>query len=392
MDIEALRNSPVGSLVPIAGVDPRTQKKYDHFAFLPHSLPQEVDLSQSTWNAVSKASGALGMLKQACTFLPDPSLLVAPALYKEAQATSALEGTYGALPDVLEAQLPGALPKTAELKEINAYVAMARSAFSAVTDGRPITMSLLCQLQNVLATASRRPPPDSGKVREGQVLIGPEGCTVYDARFIPPPGDDRLQAGLDQWERWVTTDRPLPPVVAVAMSHYQFETLHPFSDANGRVGRLLINVQLLQAGSLDAPSLTLSPWLLRRRSEYQDHLLAVSQTGDWNPWVSFFARAVTDQCEAHVKVATDLMAWQGALRNEISQRHWSGVIAELADALIEWPIVTNRVIQDRFDISAPAAKSVTDRLIKIGALIELSGRGRGRIFGAQRVIDLVESL
>ena len=180
--------------------------------------------------------------------------------------------------------------------------------------------------------------------------------------------------------------------VKAALCHYQFETLHPFSDCNGRVGRLLIVLQLLQSGELDSPSLTISPWLLRRRNQYQDHLLAVSQTGDWNPWVAFFCQAVRNQCEAHVDVAQRLVTWQSELRSELSQRRWSGVIVQLAEILIEWPIVTNRLVQNRFDVSAPTAKSATDRLRDLGVLKELTGRSYGQVFGATEVMELVESL
>ncbi len=387
-----MRNSPVGSLVPISGVDTRTKREFDHFAFLPVRLPDEVQLAQQTWAEVSKAAGALGRLSQACDYLPNPSLLISPSLIKEAQATSALEGTYGAFPDVLEARLPGAQPKTPEVREINAYVDMAHHAFESIADGRPISIGMLCELQMILAKGSRRMPSDPGRVRERQVLIGPDGCSVYEARFIPPPGDDRLVAGLEQWETWLNSDQGMPPVVKAALSHYQFETLHPFTDCNGRVGRLLIVVQFLKAGVLGSPSLTLSPWLLRRRRDYQDHLLAVSQTGAWDPWVAFFAQGVTRQCEAHVEVASKLVSWQSELRTDLSRRNWSGVIVEVAETLVEWPIVTNSVIQKRFDVSAPTAKSVTDRLVKIGALVQLGRRNYSRVFGAQPVIDLVESL
>jgi len=136
-----------------------------------------------------------------CAQLPNPQLLIAPSLAKEAQATSALEGTYGALPDVVEARLPGFEPKRPEIREIHAYERMARHAFQWVHD-RHITIGMLCDLQRVLAEASRHPSRDPGRVRRDQVRIGAEDCTVYDARFIPPPASDHLAAGLDAWQEW----------------------------------------------------------------------------------------------------------------------------------------------------------------------------------------------
>ena len=186
MDIERLESSPVGQLVGIDGIDPRTKQEFHHFAFLPDPLPDEVQLSQETWTELYEAARAIGALKQACSFLPNPELLIAPALAKEAQATSALEGTYGALPDVLEARLPGFEPKTPEVREINAYVDMAHYAFDWVKD-RPITVGMLCDLQKILADGSQRRPADPGHIRNGQVVIGPDGCTAVSYTHLTLP-------------------------------------------------------------------------------------------------------------------------------------------------------------------------------------------------------------
>lgn len=366
-------------------------REYNHYAFLPDPLPEHLELTQETWTAVTEAAGAIGQLHQVCAQLPNPELLIAPALAKEAQATSALEGTHGTLPDVLEARLPGFEPKSPEIREIHAYERMARLGFEWVRD-RHVTIGMLCDLQRTLAEASQRPSRDPGQVRRDQVLIGPEDCTVYDARFIPPPPGDHLIAGLEAWQEWIRFDHGLPVVVRAALAHYQFESLHPFNDCNGRVGRLLIVLQLLLDGALAAPSLTISPWLLRRRQQYQDALLAVSQTGDWNPWVKFFSRGLKEQCDSHVAVARDLLAWMNDLRQTLVRRRWHGVIFAVSESLIDWPIITNAVIQARHEVRAPAAQSAIDRLVDVGALRELTGGNYGRIYGATRVIELVESL
>ena len=366
-------------------------QEYHHYAFLPAPLPARLDLAQETWTAVTEAAGALGQLRQVCAQLPNPQLLIAPALAKEAQATSALEGTHGTIPDLLEARLPGFEPKSPEIKEIHAYELMARLGFDWVKD-RHITIGLLCDLQRILAEASQHPSRDPGEVRRDQVLIGPDDCTVYDARFIPPPPGDHLTAGLEAWQEWVRVDHGLPVVVRAALAHYQFESLHPFNDCNGRVGRLVIVLQLLLDGVLDAPSLTISPWLLRRRQQYQDALLAVSRSGDWNPWVTFFSRGLKEQCDSHVAIARELLEWMNQLRQTLVTRRWHGVIFAVSESLIDWPIITNAVIQSRHDVRAPAAQSAIDRLVEAGALRELTGGNYGRIYGATRVLELVESL
>lgn len=392
MDVERLRDSPAGDLVPITGSEPRTGEPYQHFAFVPALLPnQPSGLSMETLAALEQASISLGALRNVCKSLPNPQLLIRPALYSEATATSALEGTYSELDEVMESQLPGASLATPEIREIDAYIRMANHGFESVQEGRPISRSLVCDLQKILADGSKTVPAEAGKIRTGQVVIGPEGCRIADSRFVPPP-PLQFEDGVEHLFDWLQRDPVMPELIRVALTHYQFESLHPFNDCNGRVGRLLTILQMLDKRLLDEPYLTISPWFLRRRDQYQDLLLAVSQTGDFNTWITFFANAVAEQSEAHVRVASELLQWQTALKDELFKRKWSGVIAQVADRLIEWPILTNRTIQDLFEVSAPTAKGVTDRLVDIGALTVLGSTKYRRSFGAVEVMQLVDSL
>ena len=333
----------------------------------------------------------MGRLRQACGQLPNPRLLIAPALVQEALTTSALEGTYGELSDVLEARLPQRVTASAEVREIRAYEAMANKAFDWMDD-RPITLGVLSDLQGALAERSRKPPRDPGRVREHQVFIGPEGSTVYDSRFVPPPPGMQLRGGLQAWQDWVNAVHDLPIVVTCALAHYQFESLHPFGDGNGRIGRLVFILQLLRSGALPEPALTISPWLLKRRTEYQDTLLATSATGDWNPLVTFFSRAIQDQCDAHVEVAQTLLDWLAESRQALADHRWTGLIAKIVEDLIDWPVITARSVVEHYEVSAPSAHHAIDRLVEVGILKELTGRSYGRRFGAVRVMELVESL
>lgn len=390
MDLDALSASPIGQLVPIQGTDERL-RSYDYFAYLPSPLPEVPDLSAAGWSAVAQATGALGQLKQACSHLPNPRLLIQPALMREALDTSALEGTYAALPEILEARLPQTKAASPEVAEIRAYEQMANQAFEWVRE-RPVSLSMLCDLQLILAEQSRVPVRDPGRVREHQVVIGPQNCTVADARYIPPPPDDRLLAGLQQWVEWINADSFLPGPLRCAMAHYQFESLHPFGDGNGRVGRLVVTLQLLRSGEISEPAITLSPWFLRRRTEYQDHLLAVSQTGDWTPWVAFFCQAVCEQARRAVAVVDELMTWLAEARQTLNARHWSGLIVQIVEDLVDWPIISMPFVSAKYEVSTPTAKSAVDRLVEVGILQQLSIGPYRRVFGAQRVMDLVESL
>jgi Fic family protein len=323
--------------------------------------------------------------------LPNPGLLIAPALAREAVDTSWLEGTIGALADVLEARLSETRPRSAEVAEIRAYERAAHQGFE-IARHRPIKISWLADLQGVLAAEAREPQRDPGRVRGHQVAIAARDSSVYSARFVPPPPDDRLRAGLDDWEMWVNEGPDLPPPLKAAMAHYQFETLHPFGDGNGRVGRLVIVLQLLRAGAISEPAITISPWLRKRRSEYQDHLLSVSMTGDWRPWVQFFCAGLAEQARTQASAVEQINGWLDKTRGEVNARHWSGTLASILVDLIEWPVITTRFVRDKYDVSAPTAKNVIDRLLEIEAIEEIDRRGASRVYAATEIIRIVEDL
>lgn len=391
MDIDRLRQSPVGDLVPIRGSDAR-HGEFAYFAFLPMNLPDDLTLESRTWAEVANASMALGRLDQVCAQLPDPRLLIRPALFREALDTSALEGTVGALRDLLEAELPSTQFLSPETIEIKAYVDVATAAFEMIKE-RPISISFISELQNRLFRDLPNKPEDTGHPREGIVWIGPRGRPIEEARFVPPPADDRLQAGLDFWEKWVQAEQAyLAPVVRLALAHYQFETLHPFSDGNGRLGRLIVVLQLLRAGTIQQPAITLSPWLLRHRSEYQDHLLSVSCTGDWNPWIRFLCQAISAQCASLIKGAEDLLAWLGRSRSLLDEKRWTGTIHKVLTDLIEWPITTISNTASRYQVSQMHATRMINHLVEVGIVAELTGKSYGRTFGATEVINIVDRI
>jgi Fic family protein len=391
MDLDLLKQSPIGQLIRITGTDARVGT-YESFAFLPDPLPDNPEFATETWALVAEAMEALGSLSQACCQLRNPQLLIAPALASEALSTSALEGTYSTLREVLEARLPQSGPRTPEATETHAYEQIAKQAFDWVGEDRPITLGMLASLQGELARRSRVKTIDPGMIREHQVIIGPEDSSIYDARYVPPPPGDQLKGALEAWQAWISMDHNLPVAVKCALAHYQFEALHPFGDGNGRIGRLVLVLQLLRSGSLPGAALTISPWLLRRRKEYQDHLLHISQTGDWDPWVQFFCTALRDQSRAHVEVAQQLISWLEESRKELHQRRWGGAISQIVEDLLDWPIVNAPWVIQQYGVSGPTAHHAIERLVEVGILNPLTSRRYRRVYGAQQVMDLVERL
>ncbi len=390
MDVAALKDSPVGILVPVSGTDGRTGDTYDYEAFLPNPLSETVDLSTETWNQVVAASSALTRLDQAGRQVPNPALLRRPSIRREAQSTSALEGTHAAFTDLLDADIDEDQSPSAAVTEVLNYVRAAEQAFDWIVE-RPITKTLLCELQAMLVRGTDGDLPDAGGIRSRQVLIGPQGCSVGEARFVPPPAGDQLQAGLDQWITWVNEPGELPAVVRSALAHYQFEALHPFSDGNGRIGRLVIVLHLMRAGVLSEPLLVVSPWFEARRHEYQDQLLALSQTGDFNAWIQFFCQGLEAQANHTASKIQQLLSFQTDLREMVRQGAITGTAAKITEDLIGVPVVSPKWAARRYDVSYQAANTAIAKLVENGILVEITGRTYRRVFASRQVLRIVES-
>jgi Fic family protein len=390
MDDDAFQLSPVGSLVRIKGWDPRFGEPYDCSAFIPEPLPTKLELAQETYLAVTNAAVAVARLDQAAFRLPNPGLLARPAIRQEAVSTSALEGTYAALDDVLEADFLKRDQLTASVAEVHNYVEAAELAFEWIKD-KPITVGMLEQLQKMLVRGTRSDSHDAGRIRTTQVFIGADGGRVADARFVPSPPGDQLRAGIDAWASWLTTDDTIPLLIKMALGHYQFETLHPFNDGNGRLGRLVCVLQLAHKGELRVPVLNLSPWLEGRRRQYQDHLLAVSVTGDFEPWIQFFSEAVRAQAIRAVEKIDALHDWRDETLTQLRQADLRGVTTRIVEDLIGYPLITATLAAERFRVSYQAANTAIGRLVQLGVLEERTGRRYGRVFAARRVLNIINT-
>lgn len=251
-------------------------------AFSPDPLGEQPVLTGATWAAVTMASRALGRLSQASRQVPAPSLLRRPTLTREAQSTSALEGTYAPIAEVLSSEAEDDdVQVTPQIREILNYIAAAELALGRIADGQSISTGMLEELHRTLVTGTQAETADTGRIRTVPVVIGSPGSAIEQARFIPPPPGLDLQASVRDLATWINLrENDRDPLVAAAMAHYQFETLHPFNDGNGRIGRLLVVAQLVSDGSLMEPLLSISPWFEARRVTYTDCLAEVIATGD----------------------------------------------------------------------------------------------------------------
>lgn len=389
MDIKAIEDSPIGRLVPIAGFDGRTGSEFAHQAFLPEPLPLEIELPAKTWTTVARAEAALGRLDEASQQVPEPRLLRQAALRREAQSTSALEGTFAPFEEVMEPEVADRSSRSVEVWEILNYVAAAEEGFAWISS-RPVTTRLIAELQRILVAGTPGEFSDAGHLRDRQVVVGSPGATVGEARFVPVPPGDQLQAGVDQLVEWIQGCPPsLSPVVRAALGHYQFETLHPFSDGNGRIGRLVIVLQLMRDGVLREPILVVSPWFEARRLEYQDHLLGLSRDGDWGPWVEFFAAGVAEAADAFRLRIESLLGWRDEVLEQVRQAGVVGVAERVAGELIGSPVLTASRVARAHDVSHQAAMNALRRLAGIGLVTERQRSARKR-FISERAIELLE--
>jgi Fic family protein len=391
MEVERLRGSPIGSLVRIRGHDARFMQDYDHWAYVPNPLPPTVELRPSTWSMVGEAMLALGRLDQAGRQLPDPALLRRPTLRSEAQATSALEGTYAALSDVLEAE-PGDAPEqlSPQLREVLNYVRMAEFAYAEVVQ-RPISLGLVLDLHRLLVARTAADGPMAGAVRTHQAVIGGPRTPVPRARFVPPPPGPDLFEALRDWVSWVGEPSELNIVVRAALAHYQLEALHPFHDGNGRIGRLLIVLQLLRAGVFREPLLTISPWFESRRRDYQDHLQHLSETGDWDQWVAFFAEGVRDQAASTADKVSRLLAYQEATIRTARDQGLRGLVLDLVESLIGRPVFSISTVAELHAVTRQAASAAVGRLVDLKILRETTGGNYARLFAADEVVGILEA-
>lgn len=392
MQVRRFELSPTGELVPIAGQHPRFGD-WRHAAFVPHPLPPVTpDLQPSTFNAVARARAALAALDSSARQLPNAGLLRGPTLRREAQSTSALEGTYAPLDQVLAADDEHP-PAGAELREVLNYVRMADHAFNWHADGRPLSVSLLNELHDLLMQGTPAAGEQAGRVRTIQVLIGAHReARVEDARFVPPPPGPALEGQLQAWVSWSRTDHGLEidPVVAAGMAHYQFETLHPYSDGNGRLGRLLVVLHLLHAGVLSEPTLTVSPWFEARRADYYDRLLEVSATGAWDLWLRFFADGLTSSALDTGRQLSDLLEVQSTLKSTVRR---SGLRAESASLLIDYalahPIFSVRQVERHLGLTYARANGLVRQLVALGVLRRYDERSYDRRFTAPDVLAVL---
>lgn len=366
-------------------------------AFIPRPLPPKPDLDLSRLlGALSAADQALGRLDGATRQLPDADLFLAMYVRREALLSSQIEGIDCTLDDVLAFELsePVADLPTVDVQEVVNYIAAMNFGLSRL-DELPISRRLLREVHAHLLRDGRGADKTPGEFRRTQNWIGPKGAPLAQATFVPPPVEE-LSRAISDLEKFIhdSADSPeeLPLLVVCGLVHAQFETIHPFLDGNGRIGRLLITLLLCERGALGVPVLYLSTYLRRRRTRYFELLTDVRFKGDWESWMLFFLEGVRDTAQEAAETARRVHAMREDHRRVLSAA--GGGVNDLAllDRLFTQPLVNAKWVSQAVGVTPATANSILARFERTGLLREITGQARNRVFRYDQYLRLFDQI
>lgn len=325
--------------------------------------------------------------------MPHPELFLSMFVRREAVLSSQIEGTQASLSDVIKAEADIAdRARPSDVLEVQNCMAAIERGTQLLKD-LPISTRLITELHRILMTGVRGEHQNPGEIRESQNWIGPAGCTLSDALFIPPPRNE-VHRLLGQLENFLHDESPIPPLIRIGLAHAQFETIHPFLDGNGRVGRLLITLFLVEKTLLRRPVLYLSYYFKRHRAEYYDRLQGVRDRGDWEAWLYFFLEGVAQVANLAAETAQKVLRLREDHRQIIIDtfERASATPLRVLDKLYRLPVTSANVVMSDIGTSFPTANNIVRQLEKIGILREMTGQRRNRFYLYQTYMSLFDEL
>jgi Fic family protein len=361
-------------------------------AFIPKPLPPSpsIHYDQNLQSLLSKADRALARLDGITTVLPNPDLFIAMYVKKEALLSSQIEGTQASLEGVLEFEAD-LMPKenVNEIKEVINYIRALNYGMNRLKE-LPMSLRLIKEIHRILLEETRGTHRNPGEFRKSQNWIGPPGASLNEAIFVPPPSEAVLPTMGKLEAFFHSKNDNIPPLVKIALIHSQFETIHPFLDGNGRIGRLLITFYLFWDGILTKPLLYLSFYLKKNRDEYYDLLMKVRLKGVWEDWIKFFLKGVSETSEEAAKTAREVIQLKENLLTKLHKNSISSVYSvKLIDLLFETPLVSVKDVSGKLNISKEAANELVKKFEKIGILKEITGKQRYKKYSLKEYIDII---
>jgi len=362
-----------------------------YLAFVPAPLPPDMKWSDELLSALSKADRSLVRLAEVGNSFPVPHVVVRPFIRKEAVFSSLIEGTRTSFQQLLsyEAGQMSLFGDMEDTKEVHNYVRALDYGLERL-ETLPLSIRLIREIHAILMKGVRGESMTPGEVRRSQNWIGRPGETLKQARYVPPPPNE-MHNCLSDLEGFIHADSELPPLLRIGMIHYQFESIHPFLDGNGRVGRLMITFLLVAWELLSQPLLCLSNFIETNRQEYYDRLLAVSQKGDWEAWLLFFLDGVHSQADDAIKRIVSLEKLRNTYSEQFAQDRSRSKLEVLVDYLISSPITSITQAQKSLNIgSFNAIKRNIDKLEALGIVHEVTGNKRNRLYYADEILKILE--
>jgi Fic family protein len=341
---------------------------------------------------LSEADRALGELSGLGRTMPNPHLLIGPFIRREAVLSSRIEGTQTDLADLYAyeaGQLPlfpevKPPPPEADLREVGNYVKAMEYGLERVKT-LPVSLRLIRELHERLMAGVRGAHATPGEFRHSQNWIGPPGCTLNEAEFVPPPVPE-MQEGLSTFEKYLHRDDPFPPLIRLAFIHYQFEALHPFVDGNGRIGRLLVSLLMVNWNLLPLPLLYLSAFFEANRQAYYDLLFGVSARGAWLEWLRFFLQGVAEQARDAGTRAKKLQDLQGEWHRRLARTRSTGLLFRLVDNLFVAPVMSISQAQSFLGVTYRSAKLNVEKLAQAGILRQMGESTYGKTYLAEDIL------
>ncbi len=365
------------------------QQPEGYWAFIPHPLPPHLELDWELAGLLADANARVGELSGAGRLLPNPHLLIQPYIRREAVLSSRIENTQAGMDDLFFFEADESEPPRAfDVREVANYVRAMEYGLERLKT-LPVSARLVREIHERLMDGVRGGHATPGEFRRTQNWIGPAGCALMQATYVPPPVRDMIDA-LSAWEKYLNEGPREPPLIQCALMHYQFEAIHPFIDGNGRVGRLLITFFLCERGLLSLPLLYLSAFFERYRDEYYRRLLAVSQQGDWRGWIEYFLRGVATQAREACDNAGAILDLNQEIQNQVrtagkAPRHTLRIV----DRLFKNPVVAVSNLANELDLKYPSLQRGIEFLQRLGVLEEVTGLRRNRLYVSPRLMNIL---
>ena len=359
-------------------------------AFIPQPLPPDPPVRFDTLQVLlSQADRVLGRLDGAIQTLPNPDLFVSMYVRREAVLSSQIEGTQSSLHDVLAAEAKIFAPdRPKDVGDVINHIAAMHHGLERLAK-LPLSVRLIREIHAVLLRNARGSHLNPGELRSSQNWIGAANCTLAEATFVPPPPQE-LAPQLSALEKFLHAETSLPLLIKIGLAHAQFETIHPFLDGNGRIGRLLITFILCEREVLHKPVLYLSHYFKKHRQQYYDSLQAVRDTGDWEQWLAFFLRGIIAVSGEATETTRNILLLRERHREAITEHFGraAGNGHRVLEYLYTHPIVAVAEVQELTGTSYPAANNLVARMTEADILHEITGNTRNRIFAYRNYIDL----